>query len=90
MSTRLLHGVFEPTESGGENLNRQAWNRSEEVASVPGIRAAGSRYPAQIPFVPVFEFNPLPEQAFRHMFSDGNRIRKLDLDQVSEILRLFM
>jgi len=90
MSTRLLHGVFEPTESGGENLNRQAWNRSEEIASVPGIRAAGSRYPAQIPFVPVFEFNPLPEQAFRHMFSDGNRIRKLDLDQVSEILRLFI
>eukprot|EP00494_Astrolonche_serrata_P029133 UN29400 len=76
MSTRLLYGVFEPTESGGENLNRTAWNRTNE--------RTGSRYPAQVPIRPVFSFTPLNESAFRSMFHDGNRIRKLDEQQVKE------
>eukprot|EP00494_Astrolonche_serrata_P029206 UN29473 len=81
MSTRLLTGFFEPTETGGENLNRTAWNRTNE--------RTGSRYPAQVPIRPVFSFSPLNESSFRSMFHDGNRIRKLDEIQVKEILGLF-
>jgi len=82
MSTRLLHGLFEPTEAGGENLNRSAWNRD-------GSERNGSRYPAQVPFKNVYEFRPLQESVFRHMFDDGNRIRKLDGQQVADIINLF-
>merc|ERR1712154_144571 len=44
---------------------------------------------AQIPFRVVYEFKPLPEATFRHMFHDGNRIRKLSEEETKEILTLY-
>ena len=44
---------------------------------------------AQIPFRVVYEFKPLAETAFRHMFNDWNRIRKLSQSETKEILALY-
>ena len=75
MSDRHLHGLFEPTASGRENINPLAWARNKRFSP-------SSPFPAQVEFKLVHKFEPLAESAFRHVFTDGNRIRKLDADQV--------
>eukprot|EP00475_Leptophrys_vorax_P034328 TRINITY_DN5520_c0_g2_i1.p1 TRINITY_DN5520_c0_g2~~TRINITY_DN5520_c0_g2_i1.p1 ORF type:complete len:366 (-),score=52.68 TRINITY_DN5520_c0_g2_i1:99-1196(-) len=83
ISTRLLHGIFEPTAPGGENLNPHAWSRNKGYSR-------SSPFPAQIPFRVVKEFPAIPESVFRHLFPDGNRIRRLNSKQVREIVQLFV
>ena len=82
MTERMLHGVFKATDRGSENINPIAWSRNKQHARF-------SPFPAQIPFRVVYEFKPLPEASFRHMFHDGNRIRKLDEKETKEILTLY-
>eukprot|EP01084_Bolivina_argentea_P116556 207081_1 len=82
MTERMLHGVFKATGNGEENINPIAWSRNKHNARF-------SPFPAQIPFRVVYEFKPLPESSFRHMFHDGNRIRKLDESETKEILNLY-
>ena len=38
----------------------------------------------------VQEYAPLSESCFRHIFPDGNRIRKLDASQVRQLVQLFV
>jgi hypothetical protein len=83
ISTRFLHGIFEPTGPGGENLNPHAWSRNKGFSR-------SSPFPAQIPFGVVKEYKPIPESSFRHLFPDGNRIRRLNAKQVREIVQLFV
>lgn len=82
ISTRMLHGIYEASGSGGENLNVSAWSRNRQFAR-------SSPFPAQIPFQILKEFPTIPESSFRHMFPDGNRIRRLDAQQVRELVNLF-
>jgi len=85
MVERELYGVYEPTGKGGENIKPNAWVRKK----IPNSRDRESPFPAQIPFKIIREFKPLPESAFRHMFQDGNRIRKLSAQETKQILYLF-
>ena len=82
MTERMLHGVFKATDRGSENINPIAWSRNKHNARF-------SPFPAQIPFRVVYDFKPLPESSFRHMFHDGNRIRRLDEKETKEILTLY-
>merc|ERR1712048_64641 len=59
-----------------------AWARNKHTAR-------SSPFPAQIPFRCVYEFKPLPETQFRHMFNDGNRIRKLSQTETKQILTMY-
>lgn len=97
ITSRELHGVYKVGSSkdyqddeeqtsryptGDIYLVPNAWNRNRN-------QVRGSPFPAQIPFNIIFDFAPLPESSFRYMFNDGNRIRRLNSDQVKELIELF-
>ena len=81
VSDRVLHGIFEATSDGGDLIEPTAWVRN---------RYKPCPFPAQIRFRPVARFTSLPEHAIRHIFHDGNRVRKLDRDQIHELVHLFI
>jgi len=81
VSDRYCHGVFEAVSPGQKNIVPTAWARNQEYNR--------SRFPAQVQFKIAYEFDPLPESAFRHLFSDANRICKLDSQQVKDLITIF-
>lgn len=81
VSDRYCHGVFEAVSPGQKNIVPNAWARNQEFNR--------SRFPAQVQFKIAFEFEPLPESAFRHLFTDANRIVKLDEYKVKELITIF-
>jgi hypothetical protein len=80
VSDRHLRGVFQATAPGRENAHPAAWTANSQ---------RGSPFPAQCEFGMAKEYAPLPEAAFRHLFPDGNRIRKLDRNTVRQLIQLF-
>lgn len=83
ISTRVLHGVYVPSGPASENIDNTAWARNKSASR-------SSPFPAQIPFDTLEIFPPIPEARFRHMFPDGNRIRRLNTRQTREILDVFI
>lgn len=82
VSDRRLHGVFEASAPGGENINPTAWKNSKSYSRA-------SPFPAQVPFKIIKRYEPLPEAMFRHVFPDGNRIRRMDEKQTHNLIRIF-
>jgi hypothetical protein len=84
---RLLYGVFHATSSGVENRNPRAWSRTRSPSS--SSLPSPSPYPAYIEFTSAIEYEPLAESAFRHIFTDCTRTRRLDSRQVRDIIHVF-
>lgn len=79
ITTRYLYGLFEPSAPGADLIDPTAWARP---------RGGPTPFPAQVRYKQVGPKRPgLPESAFRHIFPDGNRIRKLTGDEVRDLLQ---
>lgn len=87
VTERILYGLYETTGIIGENLNPSAFLKKTGKDNL--IPSSQTPYPAQIEFLIREEFEPITEASFRHLFPDGNRIRKLDQRTVRELISIF-
>jgi len=82
MTERKLFGVFEAACQGASNIDPTAWTSA--------TRTPTSLFPSQIRFRTAQEFEPIPDSAFRHVLSDGKRIRTLDRKNVRDLIEIFV
>jgi hypothetical protein len=84
--TKLLHGVYEATSQGGDNINPKAWTSNKKSRSSP--------YPAQVRFQTYDDCIPLPESEYERVMEYYDKKHKhfsfkLRRQQVDDLIAVF-
>ena len=84
--TKLLHGVYEATSPGGDNINPKAWTSNKKSRSSP--------YPAQVKFQIFIDCAPLPEAEYERVMEYYDKKHKhfsfkLRKQQVEQLIQVF-